>query len=109
MDWLEEVVRDDEDGSVWFYVQAQPAAGKTRILGRHGDALKVSVAAPPVAGRANEELVRFLENSLGVGEGNVKLSEGATRRKKRIRVTGIDKGSAVRLLRAAAAPGRRRY
>ena len=47
-------------------MRVQPRASRTELVGRHGDALKIRVAAPPVAGAANEALVRFLAERLGV-------------------------------------------
>jgi len=56
----------------------------------HGEAVKIRLKAPPVDGAANEELVRFLAERLGVGRGNVTLLSGATGRAKRLRVTGTN-------------------
>ena len=46
-------------------VHVQPRAKRSEVVGRHGDAIKVRLAAPPVDGAANEELVRFLAEALG--------------------------------------------
>lgn len=69
----------------------QPRASKTEVVGVHelpdGQALKLRVAAPPVEGAANEEILRFLKKALGTGV-RVELLRGATGRKKEARVAG---------------------
>jgi uncharacterized protein (TIGR00251 family) len=76
-------------GGVILQLQVQPRAGRTGYAGRHGDALKVRLAAPPVDGEANEELVRFLARHLGVARGSVTIESGATGKRKRVRVVGV--------------------
>ena len=74
--------------SVAIYVQ--PRASRTEIVGRHGDAIKIRVAAPPVDGAANAELVRFLARRLGVTKSAVAIVSGATSRTKLVTVTAMD-------------------
>ncbi|HEX4906228.1 MAG TPA: DUF167 domain-containing protein [Acidimicrobiales bacterium] len=81
-------VRDD--GSVVLRVHVQPGAGRTQVQGRHGDALKVSVAAPPQAGRANEAVGKLLAEVFGVKESAVSITGGETNRAKRFQVKGLD-------------------
>ena len=73
-----------------FLVHVQPRAKKTEIAGRHGDAIRIRLAAPPVDGAANEELVRFLAETLGVPRAAVTITAGLTSRRKRIAVDGVD-------------------
>jgi uncharacterized protein (TIGR00251 family) len=70
-------------------VRIQPGAARTEILGEHGGALKIRIAAPPVDGAANEALVRFLAEMLGVRRGAVTIRSGASGRAKVLRVAGI--------------------
>ncbi len=74
---------------VTFPVQVVPRAGKNEIAGIHGDALKVRLTAPPVEGRANEALIAFLAQRLGVRKSQVEIVAGATSRRKMVRVTGL--------------------
>ena len=75
--------------SLWIHVQ--PRAGKTEVVGWHGDAVKIRIKAPPVDGAANEELIRFLSKTAGIPRAAVCISSGATARRKQIKVAGIDK------------------
>lgn len=84
MSWL----RADGDGIV-LTLHIQPGAKKTEVAGRHGDALKIRLAAPPVDGKANEALIAFLAKALGVPKANVELVAGQTSRAKRLRVAGV--------------------
>ncbi|HEV2291874.1 MAG TPA: DUF167 family protein [Gemmatimonadales bacterium] len=76
----------------------QPRASRTEVVGLHGDAIKVRLAAPPVDGAANEELVRSLAEALDVPRGAVTLVAGASGRRKQVQVDGIDVSFATRRL-----------
>ena len=79
--WLREL-----DGAIELTLHVQPGAKRTEVVGVHGDALKVGLAAPPVEGRANEALVRFLAESFGVTLQQVILVRGATSRSKTVQI-----------------------
>jgi uncharacterized protein (TIGR00251 family) len=71
-------------------VHVQPGAARPGIVGRHGDALKVRVAAPPDRGRANAALVRLLAGELGVRVSDVEVVAGHAGRRKQVRIRGAD-------------------
>ena len=75
--------------AVTFAVRAQPRASRSAICGELDGALKVRLAAPPVDGAANEELVRLLAKSLGVARQQVAIAAGATGKHKVVRVSGL--------------------
>ena len=77
-------------GCVRFEVWAKPRAKKSRIVGVRGEAIEVSLAAPPVDGAANEELVRLLSEVLGVPKRSVVIVRGDTSQRKLVEVSGID-------------------
>lgn len=67
-------------------LRVQPGARRTEVVGTHGEALKIRLAAPPVDGKANEALIGFLAEAFGVPVRNVSLLTGQTNRNKRVRV-----------------------
>jgi len=79
-------------------LHVQPRASRSELAGVHGDALKVRVAVPPVDGAANETLVRFLAEQLGVARSAVRVESGAAGRAKVVTVEGIDPEVARRRL-----------
>ena len=80
-----------KDGEVRFEVHAKPRAKKSAILGtRTEGALDVSIAAPPVDGAANDELVRLLAKALGIPKAGIRVVRGESSRHKVVGVTGLD-------------------
>lgn len=79
---------DSKEGPL-IAVCAQPKASKTRVIGIYGKALKIAVQAPPVDGAANEEIVEFLADLLGVPNRQVVLRRGATSRQKTFLLSGL--------------------
>jgi uncharacterized protein (TIGR00251 family) len=77
----------DEGDAVVLTLHAQPGASRTEIAGPHGDALRIRLAAPPVEGKANALLVRYLADEFGVPVRNVTLVRGESSRRKIVRVT----------------------
>lgn len=72
-----------------MHLHVQPNAKKTQIIGLHGDAIKIKVHAPPVDGKANEEILDYFSGLLKKGEGPVSLISGETSKSKRIRIANI--------------------
>ncbi len=102
---LDECFESKSDDEVVLRVHVQPGTGRSAVVGKHGDALKVRVAAPPVEGRANAALLAFLAHELGVKEADITLLSGESSRSKRVKITGIDPDEALRLLDDAVAIG----
>src|SRR5262250_1465602 len=82
-------------------VKVHPRAKKNAITGEIGDALKVSLTAPPVDGKANEACIDFFAKLLKVPRSSVTIASGQTSRNKVIRVAGVT-GQYVREKIAAA-------
>ena len=87
---VDDLYETRDDGSIVLFVHAQPGAGRTAVVGRHGQALKVKVAAPPEGGRANDAVVKLLAESFGVAASNVELVAGESSRSKRFRISEVD-------------------
>ena len=97
--WLD--IRADR---VRIRLYVQPRASRTEITGTHGDALRIRVAAPPVDGEANQELLRFLAKKLGVPKSSLQLVQGETARTKVVEIENVSTGDVVRALQTRKAP-----
>jgi uncharacterized protein (TIGR00251 family) len=86
---------NEKDGTLRFEVHAKPRAKKSRIVGIRGDVVEVALAAPPVDGAANEELVRVLAEALGVPKRQVALVRGESSRSKLVEVSGLSASELV--------------
>jgi uncharacterized protein (TIGR00251 family) len=80
---------DADDGEVVLRVHVQPGAGRTAVVGRHGAALKLRVAAPPHGGRANEACASLLAETFGLSTSQVELQAGASSRSKQFLIRGV--------------------
>jgi hypothetical protein len=76
------------DDVITLTLHVQPGARRSEIVGLHGDALKLKLAAPPVEGRANEALLKFISGLFGVPLRQVELRQGAQSRHKVVEVVG---------------------
>lgn len=97
MNWLR---TDGEDLVLCLHIQ--PGAKTTEVVGLHGDALKIRLAAPPVDGKANACLIAFLAEQLGVPKSRIELVSGAASRGKKLRVVGVAAERAMQRLQAKA-------
>lgn len=68
-------------------IRAQPGARASEAVGEHGDALRIKVVAPPVDGKANDALLRWLAGRLDIALRDVELQSGASSRTKRVSVS----------------------
>lgn len=79
----------ETDRGAVLLVHAQPKASLTQFAGRHGDALKIRLAAPPADGAANDELRRFLAERFHLPLADVQLLSGQSARHKRVLLKGV--------------------
>jgi uncharacterized protein (TIGR00251 family) len=84
-------LRDNKGGCI-LTVHVQPNADRTECVGMHGDALKIRLAARPIHGAANEELIRYIAERCAVPRANVCIEAGAEARRKRLYVKGVTAG-----------------
>lgn len=78
------------DDAVQFAVKAVPGASRDRIAGCHGEALKVTVSAPPEGGRANARICELLAAKVGVPTRAVTVVGGTTSPRKVVQIVGLD-------------------
>jgi hypothetical protein len=88
----------ERDGALIFTVRVTPRAARSRVVGEHDGALRVCVAAPPVEGAANEELVRTLARALNIPARAVEITSGHASKVKQVRVTGAPRRALEGLL-----------
>lgn len=93
-DWF----RAAGDGRITLTLHIQPGAKKTEFAGLHGDALKIRLAAPPVDGKANEALLKFVAETLGLAKSAISLKSGQTSRRKVVEVCGARIEAIARLV-----------
>ena len=74
--------------TILLTLHVQPGAKRNEVAGLHGGALKIKLAAPPVEGRANEALLKFIAGLFGVPQRNAELKQGGQSRHKVVAVTG---------------------
>jgi len=83
-------------------LRVSPGSARPGVVGRHGEAWKVRVAAPPEDGRANEAVERLLSEALAVAPQTVTLVSGRGSRDKIVELAGLDLAEAERRLTSAA-------
>jgi hypothetical protein len=79
----------DTPAGTTFAVKIHPRARKNAITGELGDAIKLSLTAPPAEGRANDACIEFLANLLNVSRSSVTIASGQSSRRKVIRIAGL--------------------
>ncbi len=79
-------------------VQVQPNARENRVVRFEGGVWHVRIAAPPVKGKANRELIEFLSDILGVSKSGITIEKGMTSRRKVIAIEGVSGEEVGRLL-----------
>ncbi len=78
-----------KDGQVLLRVYVQPRASKNRFIGLHNDAIKIAITAPPVDGKANAAVIRFLASVLNLKKKDLEIKHGLQSRKKSVLITSI--------------------
>lgn len=90
-----------ESDAITLHVYVQPRAGRSRLVGPYDGMVKVALAAPPVDGKANAALVRWLASTLDVPRREVRIISGLSSRRKVVRVAGLTVAGVCRALDGA--------
>ena len=77
--------------SVNIVVQVQPNASQNKVVRFQDGVLHLKIAAPPTKGKANQELLRFISDILGVRKAYLTIEKGIASRKKTIAIKGLIK------------------
>lgn len=80
-------LRTDASGAVFLDVHVIPNASRTQADGTHDGALRVRLHAPPVDGKANQALVQWVAQSLGVAKSHIELVRGQTAKRKQLKIS----------------------
>ena len=95
-----------EGPSTRLRLRVSPGAAGSRVVGRHGEAWRVRVAAPPEGGRANAAALDLLAGVLRIPRGRIELISGRTARDKVVALRGLSADEADQRLAEAAGEGR---
>ena len=90
-----------EPRTIRLNLRVSPGAGCSAVVGRHGDAWKLRVAAPPERGRANASVVSLLATSLEIARPDVRIVSGAVSRDKVVEIVGLTLEEAEQRLASA--------
>jgi uncharacterized protein (TIGR00251 family) len=80
----------ETNGGATLRVRVTPGAKRDRVVGSHGDALKIAVRQPPERGRANREVCRLVAEALDIAPRQVSVAHGSTSKDKVLRIEGLD-------------------
>ncbi len=84
-----EYLGTDRNGQCLLNIYVQPKASKNKIVGLHGEELKVATTAPPVDGKANKAIIAFLAKFFGLSKSTITLIRGQHSRHKQLSLAGI--------------------
>ena len=88
--------------SILLKIYLQPKSSKNEIVGPYRDGLKVKVTAPPIEGKANEALIRFLAREFDVSPSGIEILKGHRSREKTLRILGMSEQEWVRRLKGVS-------
>jgi hypothetical protein len=86
-----------------FRVRVVPRASRSEIVGEYNGALRVRLAAPPVDGAANEELIQTIAQAFGLPRNAVQIASGHASRDKQVAVSGVSESEFVKLIKSREA------
>jgi len=85
------------DGRLVLRVQVVPRSSRSEVVGEHNGALRVRLAAPPVDGAANDELIRVLAKTFKVSRSAVTILSGHSGRLKQVGIDGVSESALEKL------------
>lgn len=91
----------EEENAVTVKVHLQPRAKRDKVIGQHGDALKVSITAAPIEGQANTACVAFFARIFKMPKAKITIVSGLASRDKRVRLSGVTRAEIEALVPTA--------
>ena len=88
----------EQQEQITITVHVQPNANQNKVVGFRDGVLYIKVAAPPVNGKANKELVKFLSALLGIRKSGLGIERGTTSKTKVVAIRGLGQDMVLRLL-----------
>jgi uncharacterized protein (TIGR00251 family) len=79
-------------------VLIKPRSSRNAVLGIHDDALKIALTAPPVEGKANKSLIKFLSKTLHLPQSDIQIIKGAKSKKKVLLIRNIDRNNFLKAI-----------
>nr|WP_086024295.1 DUF167 family protein YggU [Shewanella pealeana] len=76
-----------QQGDLLLQLYIQPKASRDQIVGLHGEEIKIAITAPPVDGKANAHLTKYLSKAFKVPKGDIDIIKGQMGRHKQVRIT----------------------
>lgn len=92
------ILLSEKDNAVIFTLRVAARASQSALAGELDGALKVKIAAAPVNGAANTELIKFLAKTFGVAKACIEIIGGQTSKTKRIKIEGATTAQIRKLL-----------
>jgi uncharacterized protein len=83
-------------------VQVQPGASKNKIMSFQDGVWRIRIAAPPVEGKANKQLIQFLSDCLGIPKSSITVDKGQTSKRKIVAVLGMNEEAVQQRLQSCA-------
>jgi uncharacterized protein (TIGR00251 family) len=76
----------DDKNRLTLFCHLQPKASKDEFAGQYGERLKIRITAPPIDGKANTQLIKFIAKQFGVAKAQVTISSGESGRHKTLNI-----------------------
>ncbi|WP_276521631.1 DUF167 family protein YggU [Shewanella sairae] len=76
-----------QQGNLLLQLYIQPKASRDQIVGLHGEEIKIAITAPPVDGKANAHLTKYLSKAFKVPKGDIEIIKGQMGRHKQVKIT----------------------
>nr|WP_237732839.1 DUF167 family protein YggU [Shewanella schlegeliana] len=76
-----------QQGDLLLQLYIQPKASRDQIVGLHGEEIKIAITAPPVDGKANAHLTKYLSKAFKVPKGDIEIIKGQMGRHKQVKIT----------------------